>query len=147
VTVASEMDDVLRRMVIATEEIDPNRMIFDGIDTTTLPNGRPGPTFSVGEVAKVFFGRTGHWIRWCENKGKLTLDGKQVGHRTTFLDDEGNQALTGEGRPKPGYRYYTLADVEAMAHALAQHQTIDGGELIMVLATARNIAVQWKILG
>jgi hypothetical protein len=97
---------------ISFSRLDPDHMIFEGIDTSVPPPGSPltaAPQYTVSEVAKFFFARSGHWIRWAEKKGKIQLNGKKQStvHRT-----------------KGGARYYTLEDVEKLAHALAESNAI-----------------------
>lgn len=133
----AKADGVLRRLLMAQQVVDPSVPIFDDIDTEFLPTVDPtkkpkrAPTFSVQEVAKAFFGRSSHWIRWREREGALTLaDGSVIG-----------------GRTKTGSRYYTLADVERIAHALYQRDHIDQAQLILALTNARNVALMTGILG
>lgn len=92
-------------------EVDPSKLIFDGIDTSG------GPRWSTAEVAKVFFARTAHWMRWREQRGHFFLDGVEV---------------TPERKPS-GVRSYTLADVERLAHALAGHNAISASQLAMAI--------------
>lgn len=106
---------------VPESSIPKDNFILDGVDVT---NGLP--VYSVSELGKFFLGKQAHTIRWMESKGKFTLDGKPVG----------------TGRTESGSRYYTLADVEKIAHALAsQENGISAAELQLVLtivqATAR----------
>lgn len=85
--------------------------------------GFPKPNFSVQETAKVFFGKKGDWLRWRERTGGFTIDGKSVLPR----------------RSEKGNRRYTLADIERMAHALAQNEAIDGWTLTTVI-----MLIKWQ---
>jgi hypothetical protein len=133
-----QVDDLLHRMALAMERVDPeDRLYFEDVDTTVIEGrndaeGNPlaGPLFSVSEVAKVFFGKTPHWIRWLEGQGRTTLEGRPV-------------ATT---RTEHGSRQYTLADIELLAHALHENDAIDMAQLVLAVTTARNIALAWRIL-
>jgi hypothetical protein len=75
----------------------------------------------------VFFGRSAHWMRWRERNGFFILDGEDVsGHRTT-----------------QGARRYTLADVEKIAHALAEKDAINGAQLMNALLMVQTNARIW----
>ena len=102
------------------------RINKSGDEETVLPM----PAFSVKEVAMIFFGRGADWLRWCE---KPTPD-RPAG--AFVLDGEVLEA----SRTDAGFRYYTLADVERMAHALAQNGTIDGEKLIHVIVMVKHCA-------
>ncbi len=100
------------------------------------------PRFTVQEVSKVFFGKGPDWLRWRSRAnadprhpdGYFVLDGKPLEiKRMPAREGRQNEPITA--------RYYTLADIERMAHALAQQGAIDGGQLgnivLMVKACAR----------
>ena len=101
--------------VLVDDRLDPDRLILEGIDVSE------GPHFSVGNVSTFFFARSPHWIRWLERKGQLVLDGKPVG----------------DSRSERGARYYTLADVELIAHALAENRAINAAQLRLALMMVR----------
>lgn len=85
-------------------------------------NNKPNPSLSVQECAK-FFARGPWWLRWKYRKtpespqGGFVLNGIEIVPKRT---DRGN-------------RYYTLADVERMAHALAKSRAISGEKLAQVM--------------
>lgn len=108
-----------------TDSIPADKLMLDGIDVSREPK------FSVGEIAKVFFGRSSHWIRWNERRGKILLDGEAVG----------------ADRSESGARRYDLADIEKMAHALAQTGAIDGEQLRNALHIVQIQARIYKYLG
>lgn len=110
--------------VITDEGIPEDHLIFEGVDVTE------GPHFTISEVAKFFFGRSPHWIRWRERGGKFVFDGEQVGTQRT---------------PK-GARLYDLADVEKMAHALAEGDHIDATQLSNILKLVLIEATIWGYL-
>jgi hypothetical protein len=86
-------------------------------------DGTPLPAYTVQETAKVFFGRGPDWLRWRYRpathypQGYFVLDG-------TILEPK---------RTPKGNRYYTLADIERMAHALVENNAIDGEQLSIIL--------------
>lgn len=102
-------------IVMEVAGIDPDRPIFENVDTTD------GPRYSTNEVAKLFFARSAHWMRWREQRGHFVLDGTPV---------------TPE-RKSSNVRAYTLADIELLAHALASHQAINGRQLALTLTVLR----------
>lgn len=114
------------QIVLRSAGIPEDRMILDEIDTSA------GPYFSVTEAGKVFFGRSGHWIRWREREGFMSLDGEQVG--------------TSRSNGQMGYRRYSLSDIERMAHALAQTGAIDGSQLLHTLRVVQAMARIYQYL-
>lgn len=111
-----------QQIVISDSRLPTDHFILEGVDV-----GRE-PTFSVSEVGKVFFARSPHWVRWRERKGDFVLDG---------VDVSGDRA---DG----GARRYNLADIEKMAHALAQHGSIDGAQLNIALLMVQLQAQLWR---
>jgi len=116
--------DPFVRIVLVDRDIDPSARLFAGISMDR------SPTFSVSEVAKVFFARTDHWVRWRERVGDLSdTDGTPIGQRTQH-----------------GARFYDLADVEAVLHAAAAHGAITGAQLYTGLKIAHAISLSYGIL-
>lgn len=109
-------------VVVTDHRIDPDSLMLAGIDTSKAP------LYSVGEVAKVFFARSAHWVRWVEREGKLVIDGKPVAQE----------------RSKAGSREYSLTDIELMAHALAINGAITGAQLRLALA---QVGLQSELYG
>lgn len=103
------------------------------------------PRFSVQEVAKCFFGKGADWLRWRsrpDSKGNhphgyFILDGKPMDFKRLPSADP-DQATA---------RYYTLADIERMAHALAQQGAIDGTRLAHIVLMARTCARLYNVGG
>lgn len=169
-------------VVIADSRLDPDQFMLANIDTSEKPH------YTVSELAKFFFGRSPHWIRWREREGYFVLDGdpecehrKLLGmdidpatgeptvpkYETTFIDqvqnakgkwvevrdEEGALAIrrvctqcggqsVGTHRTDQGFRYYTLSDIEKMAHALASRDAIDGsqfGQTLLLVKTSAQI--------
>lgn len=108
-------------------KLPDSTFLLDGIDTSQ------GPIFSVSEVAKVFFARSPHWIRW---KDPFILDGEDVGGYRVELE-------TGE----PGARRYFLSDVEKMTYALAAVGGIDGTQHLNALNVVKAIADLYEMFG
>lgn len=106
--------------------------------------GLPRPRFSVQEVSKCFFGKGSDWLRWRSRpdpKGKhpdgfFVLDGKPLDVKRLPGKNKGEENTA---------RYYTLADVEKMAHALAQQGAIDGGQLANIILMVKVCARIWGI--
>lgn len=110
----------METVVVTDVRLDADKFMLDGIDVTEAP------VFTVSEVAKIFFGRTGYWIRWLEtNKPEsFLLDGVRVANSRT---------------PK-GSRIYTLGDVEQMTHAFAAGGHINGAQAANSLLVVQTIA-------
>lgn len=111
-------------VTVADPRLDDKKFILEGIDVSK------GPTFTVTEMAKVFFGRSSHWVRLHESEGKLVLDGSPVGARRT----------------QAGARVYNLADVEQISHALAQQGEISGRQLNDALLIVSTMARVWNYI-
>jgi hypothetical protein len=79
------------------------------------------PRFSVSEIAKVFFAKSTHWVRWREREGHFQL---------------GEEAV-GTSRTAAGARQYSLSDVEQMAHALRSHGHITQVQFRQTLALVK----------
>lgn len=108
--------------------------MFDKADR----NGNPIPSFKVKEVSTMFFGKSPDWLRWRMRPNDKRTKDKVTGEVTVTKGDhpDGFFILDGEPlvfkRTGPGARYFTLADIERMAHALAQDGAIDGRTLTLV---------------
>lgn len=104
-------------------------MLLDGVDVDD------GPIFTVSEVAKIFFARTSHWVRWKDKDGAFVLDGEYVGGFRTEVK-----------KGKEGARRYTLAHVEKMTHALAASDGINGHQMMHSLVAVKAIAEVYGFL-
>jgi hypothetical protein len=120
-------------MVLSDPELlSPPDKKFWTDDGMFLPDkdGFPRPRFSVQEVSKFFFGKGPDWLRWRMReseeypKGYFVLDSKAIEPKRTVA----------------GARYFTLADVERMAHALAQQGGIDGQQLTNIVVLVKTCA-------
>ena len=95
-------------------------------------DNRPRPNFSVQEAAQAFFGKTSWWLRWCYR----AAPGKPNG---SFVL---NGVLIVPKRTAKGSRYYTLADIERMAHALAEGRSISGEKVAQIMSIVLILAAQ-----
>lgn len=117
--------------------MEPNfrarKSLVDGLDVSEKPR------YTVSEVAKFFFAKSAHWIRWQEKPpGPKTKGGGGL------LTEEGQTVV--EHRTEGGARYYTLRDVELMAHALCRNGAIDALHLKNVLRLVFIEAHVWGYL-
>lgn len=85
--------------------------------------GQPLPAYTVQEASKVFFGRGPDWLRWRYRPAR------EYPHGYFVLGD----VILEPKRTATGNRYYTLADIERMAHALAENNAIDGEQLSVII--------------
>jgi hypothetical protein len=92
--------------------------------------GRPVPSFGAQETSKIFFGRGPDWLRWRYHPTENYPNGYFV------LDN----VILEPKRSDSGQRFYTLADIERMAHALAENDAIDGARLMSVISIALHVA-------
>lgn len=110
-------------VIIADAGIDPNNFLFEGIDTSELP------TFSTGEVAKLFFARSPGWLRQQEAKGYFVI--------------EGDIEVAPRRRISKNARFFCLEDIEKIAHALTYHQAIPAYRLRTVLMILKGQGKLW----
>ncbi len=95
------------------------------------------PNYTVSEVAKFFFALGPHWLRWRYHpsrsdrfpEGYFVLDGEKLE----------------EKRTPHGTRYYTLPDIERMAHALAANGVLDGEKLVLIVELLRKEALLYGV--
>lgn len=143
-----EFSDFTRRFGIAPT-LDPvtglSFYLWDDMFSTTS-TGQPLPNFSVQEAAKTFFGKGPDWLRWRYRPANNYPDGYFV---LTGLpqgpDHKPVRIVLTPKRNEKGIRYYTLADVERMAHALAQNQAIDGAILANILEIVLNVSRLYEV--
>lgn len=103
---------------------------------TQNENGQPLPAYTVQETAKLFFGKGPDWLRWRYRPANLHPRGYFV------LDD----VILEPKRTRTGNRYYTLADIERMAHALVENEAIDGGKFSIILQLILLQAVLHRVI-
>lgn len=130
-------------LVIADPELLPSGRRFWTDDSMFEldKDGRPKPSFAVQEVAKVFFGRGPDWLRW--RYRRVERDGEVILPYGYFVLD----GVPLETKKTPaGARYYSLADIERMAHALAQTGGIDGAQLANTVLLVKTIARIYGVL-
>jgi hypothetical protein len=120
------------------QDIPPvGRFILD--DSMFVRDEKTGmelPHFNIQSVAMVFFGHKAEWLRWLYRPkgekypyGRLVLDGEP-------LIPKRNQHQA---------RYYTLADVERMAHALTQCGVLNGLQLLDTIMVIRHVSLLYGI--
>jgi hypothetical protein len=117
-------------IVIGDAAIDPDKWLFPHPLEPTKPGAVVRPVFTVNEVGKFFFARSAAWMRTSERKA--TLDGEPL---VDFL-----------GRVVGERRYYTLYDIERIAHAFAQAGVISGERLRLALRLLQLEAHCWRYL-
>lgn len=122
---AVPFSDLAEKFGLAPQEDPESGLAFFLWDSMFARNeeGQPLPAYTVQETAKVFFGRGPDWLRWRYRAATHYPQGYFV-LGDTILEPK---------RTEKGNRYYTLADVERMAHALVQNNAIDGEQLSIIL--------------
>lgn len=120
------------------EVTPPGRRFW--IDDISMPRNRKDqikPTFRISEVARFFFARSADWMRWLDSLaspsepyGVFTLDGEPLKIKRTAS----------------GSRVYTLADIERLAHALLEHDKIDGRQFSATIALVKWQAYNYGVL-
>ena len=116
------LEHEINAISVTVPDIPTDRLMFEGV------NMDAGPFFATSTVSKVFFNRTGYWMRWRERIGSTTLDGVAVEPR----------------RSASHIRQFTLADIERIAHALREEGVLDAGQLVNTL---RALAAVGRIHG
>jgi hypothetical protein len=101
-----------REIVVHDAEIDPDRLMLEGVEARTVP-----AMFNLGEVTRFFFGKSTSWLRNIEKEGGLIFEG-----RVMFLR-----------RDEHNVRVASLADIERIAHALCQTHRITPDDLLVTL--------------
>lgn len=149
-------------VVIEPELVVPEGQRFitdDSMFKKRDKEGRIYPHFSVLEVSKVFFGNGPDWFRWRmrpDDKKVKGPDGKYLRNEDgTFVMKKGDFpdgyfVLDGvpiqPKRTEAGARYFTLPDIERMAHALAQGEQIDGAQLMNTLMMVKTCAKMYGVV-
>jgi hypothetical protein len=95
------------------------------------------PHYTVNEVGKFFFGRTAHWVRWRNRpsehgdfpEGFFVVDGQLIEPQVT----------------PSGFKVYDLAQIERIAHALAQNGGLTGEQLLKVVKLCIAEAAVWGV--
>lgn len=131
--------------------IDPDgdrRWMLEEEMIPTDKAGMPIPMLRTKQVAGIFFGRKPSWMYFLFNPRTFRgYDGEgkeirqNVGHSYFLLD---GQPMT--FREDRHGRYYSLADVERIVHALIQQGRIDGATANRALLIVKTSAQQAGIL-
>lgn len=95
--------------------------------------GRTIPNFNVTELAGVFFGREAPWMfRHLRAPGRLVMDGENI---------------TGTKDPDTHLRWFSLLDVEKIAHCLAHYKYgLTGRDLTRSVLIVKCIAENYGYL-
>lgn len=135
--VVSFSELTLKYNIKAQKDPGSDRMFFmwDHMFELNEP-GQPLPAYTVQETAKLFFGMGPDWLRWRYRPAKSFPQGYFV------LDD----VVLEPKRTSTGNRYYTLADVERMAHALVENGAIDGAKFSIILQLVLLQAVLHRVI-
>jgi hypothetical protein len=123
---ARTLSEPISTLSLLGVKLDSDEFIFARYDT----DADNAPHYSVGEVAKFFFGFTSHWLRWREMKGDLVLGGKEVE----------------VSRTETGIRTYTLADVEKITHALMEQGFITTNQMAHALVLCKVEAMLYGVI-
>ena len=119
--------------------VDPvnNRKFYLWDDMFPLDGqGLPTPRFGAQETAKTFFAKGSDWLRWRYHATEGFPDGYFV------LDG----VLLEPKRTKSGQRYFTLADIERMAHALASNGAIGGEQAGTIVSICLEVARLYRVV-
>lgn len=150
-----------------TAEVMSSR--YDRIDPDTFITADvaddAGPKFSVGEMSKFFFLRGSYWVRWldrkaaegsgcpkCDGTGRLAVhhkDGSEGSRRCPRCEGAGKVPWPDWGearRTESGARYYTLSDIEALAHKVAQQGIITPADLRLTLLLVKVQAQMARLI-
>lgn len=148
------MSEPIQPLVISTHDVlhpDGKRFFLDDSMFPVDDEGMYYPRFSVQEASKTFFGQGPDWLRWRMRPEKpsrrtgdskhpdgfFLLDGKPLEFKRLAVPPTSKKY----GDPNAvTARYYTLADIERMAHALAQQGIIDGLRLANIMVIVRCCA-------
>lgn len=150
-------------------------LIISTVDLGAPPNGRRfwledkmfplddegmyTPRYSVQEVSKCFFGQGPDWLRWRMRPDKPSKRTGKSKHPNGFFLLDGKPLKFKRLKPRTSdpekaqdpnlntARYYTLADIERMAYALAQQGVIDGVRLAHIILIVRCVARLYGVTG
>ena len=115
--------DLQPTVIIADAYIDPDRFIFDGVDTTSYP------TWTVGETSKIFFAKSPEWLRSQERRDRFVIPGEEP--------------VVPKRRVARDARFFCLEDIEKIAHCLAYHGVISGAQLRITLVMLKAQGQLW----
>lgn len=150
-SVAYEEVEIPAPIVLSSDDLSPKdgRTYFldDSDFKIDEKTGMHVPNFAVQEVAKCFFGKEADWLRWRMRPDKPRTDGTQTYPEGAFVLDGKPMEFKRKPSPHGGEtaRYFTLADVERMAHALAQQGIIDGTRLSLIVLQVQACARTWGV--
>lgn len=139
--VAPAMKSWMQRIAANPATVDPQLTLGrrfwldDDMFETDPKTGQLIPSFSVKETGLLAFGKSPDWVRWRSMPAKGHPDGYFV------LDehDPENRVKLEPRRTEHSARWYSLADIEKMAHALLQNGAIDAEYFTCVI-----MIVKWR---
>lgn len=111
--------------------------LWDNMFPTTT-TGMPRPVYTVQETAKLFFGKGSDWLRWRYRPAEPNYPNGYFVLNGVLLEPK---------RTEKGNRFYTLADIERMAHALVENHAIDPDHLSVVLQLVLLQARLYRVIG
>jgi hypothetical protein len=117
--------------------LDMNVFITADLDTSREPH------YTISELAKFFLNRSPGWVRWRERKGYFILDAEYDDEKKEFVAGDKSTPY-GLMRTPEGARFYTLTDVEGIAHSLEQKSAISLTQMYLAIEVVR---VQARIFG
>lgn len=112
------------QVLLLHDEFDPDRPMLEGVDVSSAPE------FRIGEVCRIFLGRSAMWLRWSQKEGRTKLgDTDWANHRTDL-----------------GARTFTLVDIEMLVLALASNGAISGLDALLSLRIVKCVARLYKLI-
>lgn len=114
---AMRLPDVVSRVPIISDDMD-------------------GPQFTVNEVARIFFARTQHWLRYHEKQGDFKRDGEDMIIARTSVNRKGGS----------GDRRFYLSDVEWICHAFFENNVITEETFFIALEIIWMMALQYDLI-
>lgn len=112
------------QIVHVFQHIDPSAMMLADVDVSKVP------VFRTRQVAIIFFQKSPGWLRWRDRQGFFVSENF---HCEPARNDQNT-------------RFYTLADIEVLAHAFDEHGIIDAMHLEITLHIIRLIAIGYGVI-
>lgn len=134
-------------LLFSSADLEPPNGARFWLDDSMFERDKEGlevPRFSVQEASKCFFGQGSDWLRWRMRADKPDKKTGQPKHPQGWFLLDGEplefKRLPDEDPNRTTARYYTLADIEKMAHALAETRAIDGTRLALIILMVKACA-------
>jgi hypothetical protein len=135
---ASQVDATGAQVAILADGLSPegrDYWVYDEMLPVDKRDGLHVPRYTVKEVAVFFFARSADWLRWRSRPAP--------GHPQGYFVLDGE--VLEPSRTEAGARYYTLSDVERMAHALTQNGGLSTGKLIETIMLVKWTARLYEV--